>query len=579
MAKTLLWKIGGEAGFGIMTTGLLFSRTAARYGYHVYDYTEYPSLIRGGHNTYEVRIGDERLTASQQAVDILVCLNKQTYELHRHRLHKGSVVVYDPAMIESVDGDFKKVPLHFSQIVKEEQGLEIMKNTIAMGATLALMSWPIDALTASIEKSFAKKGADVIEKNVRVAQRGFDEVKAHDSSIIRVDFPIRELDEQRLIIHGNDAFSVAAVAADLRFFAAYPMTPASSVLSTLAAWGEKAGMVVRHVEDEIAVINTALGASFAGVRAATASSGGGFALMVEALSFAGVAEMPIVVFLSQRPGPATGLPTWTEQGDLLFAVHAGHGEFPKIVLAPGDVEEMFELTLKAFDLADIYQTPVIVMSDKFLSESHFTTSKKDLDTLLANYKPNRGKIIGEFTTEAKQKYLRYEITDDGISPLLIPGQKGVFYQANSYEHEADGHTTEDAKVRIDQVDKRARKVKTYLAQHFVGPSYYGEENPDLTLVAYGANKGPILEALKLLKADGKKVGYMHFTHVFPLDEEKVKAQFKAGQRYMLIENSSEGQFATVLRAYAGVEIKERMLKYDGRPFFPEEIYGFVIASL
>lgn len=565
--KQFVWKIGGEAGFGVMTTGLLFAKTAARYGYHIFDYAEYPSLIRGGHNAYEVSICNEPIGTVLPQIDMLVCLNQDTYNFHAHRLHAGSIVVFDPTVVKIDKPLGTHVEVPFQQINKDLGGIEIMKNTIAMGASLALMGWPMDELKASIEKSFGKKSQELVDKNIAVAQRGFDVVMEKYADAIVTDFPMQKQVDSKIVLGGNDAFSMAAVAADCRYYSAYPMTPASSVLSTLAGWAEKTGMVVRHVEDEVAVINGALGAAFGGVRAAVGSSGGGFALMVEALSFSGIAEIPIVVFLSQRPGPATGLPTWTEQGDLLFAVHAGHGEFPKIVLAPGDPAEMAELTLKAFDLADIYQTPVIVMSDKVLSESHYSVSEHWLQALFATHLPNRGKIV----REAEAPYLRYKITEDGISPMLIPGQKGVFYQANSYEHVEDGHTTEDIEPRKQQVEKRARKQTTYLAQHFAAPQYIGDASAETVVVSYGSNKGVILEAQRVAEEQGKPFGYLHFTHIFPLDEAKVKACFDPKKRYMLVENSSQGQLGTVLRAYAGVEITEKILRYDGRPLSVQEI--------
>lgn len=299
--------------------------------------------------------------------------------------------------------------------------------------------------------------------------------------------------------------------------------------------------------------------------------------MVESLSYAGVAEIPIVVFLSMRPGPATGLPTWTEQGDLLFAVHAGHGEFPKIVLAPGDIDEMAELTLKAYDLADIYQVPVIVLSDKYLSESHKDVDKATIDKLFAEYVPNRGKIVTE--TEMNP-YLRYKDAEDGISEMLIPGKEGVYYQANSYEHIEDSHTTEDDKARIEQVDKRNRKYSTYFKKHFTLPTFYGDPEADTIFISWGSMKGPVLDAMKLLADETKKgYGFVHFTHMYPLDEQALKEFFSAkkAQRHILVENNSHAQFGQLLRQQTGITFEEQLLKYDGRPFWPEEIRDYVLG--
>lgn len=583
MARRFLWKIGGEAGFGIMTTGMIFAKKAARMGYHVYDYNEYPSLIRGGHNTYEVLVSEDEVFMSQQKTDLLVCLNKATFELHKHRLAADSIVVYDSQDFE-VDPStaLRVVNLPFKQILKDEEGFPIMMNNIALGASLALMNWDLDILFQIIEETFAKKGQPVVDKNKKVAQRGFDHVKNNYSSLILSDFPKRE-SESKLVVTGNDAFCLSAIVADCRLYSAYPMTPTSTVLTTLASYAESVGMIVRHAEDEISVINTALGSSWAGVRSAVGTSGGGFALMVESLSYAGVAEIPVVIFLGMRPGPATGMPTWTEQGDLLFAVHAGHGEFPKIVLAPGTVEEMYTLTAKAFDLADIYQTPVIIIADKLLCESHQSISELKFKLFSQSYKVNRGKIVSDVKGQKSNvngaKYLRYELTDDGISPMLIPGAAGIYYQSNSYEHLEDGHTTEEAKPRIDQVDKRNRKMITYMKNHFQLPEIIGDiDKSEIVLVSWGGNKGPIIEAIKLLKGQGKETSYIHFTHVYPIDEVAVKGLFTNDKRYILIENNSHAQFGRLLRQETGVEIKEKLLKYDGRPIWPEEILNYVNNS-
>jgi 2-oxoglutarate ferredoxin oxidoreductase subunit alpha len=333
------WKIGGEAGFGIMTTGIVLSRIATRSGYNIFNYPEYPSLIRGGHNTLEVVISEDPVTAPKWEVDMLVCLNKVTYDLHKHRLHKDSIVVFDPDEFTIDDPTLIQVSVPFKKIRTQEEINQMMINTVAMGASLSVMGGDLSIFEDLLKEQFSRKGQEVVDYNLKLARIGFDHAEA--SHIQKIPLLVKKQDvKKQMVLTANDAFSVGTVIADCRFFAAYPMTPASSILMTLAAWQDKTKMVVRHSEDEIAVINSALGASFAGARSAVSTSGGGFALMVEALSYAGVAEIPIVVYLGMRPGPATGMPTWTEQGDLLFAVHAGqtvgHGELCRIwrVLCP-----------------------------------------------------------------------------------------------------------------------------------------------------------------------------------------------------------------------------------------------------
>ncbi|MFA5769947.1 MAG: 2-oxoacid:acceptor oxidoreductase subunit alpha [Patescibacteria group bacterium] len=579
------WMIGGEAGFGIMTTGVVFSKIATRSGYHIFDYVEYPSLIRGGHNAYEVHVADVEVSHLNPSIDVLVCLNKETYEKHKHRLTSSSLVVFDQEEFE-IKEDIKKIIVPFKKILSDLKGQPIMKNTISLGVSIGLLGGDIDELIKIISEQFSKKGNEVINFNKLFVQAGYDAVKKNYSDLI-LNYLVKKIGEENLVITGNDAFALGSVIADARAYVAYPMTPSSTVLTDLAAWQEKVGMVVRHAEDEISVINTAIGSSFAGVRSAVGTSGGGFALMVESLSFSGITEIPIVVFIAQRPGPATGMPTWTEQGDLLFSVFSGHGEFPKIVLAPGDNEEMIELTAKAYNLADIYQMPVIVMSDMYLSESHKSVSKKFVDKFISEYKVNRGKLINEITNNKSQitnesqnsnnKYLRYKLSDDGISERLVPGTPGSFYQANSYEHIEDGHTTEEAQPRIDQVDKRARKWTTYLKSDFSMPKVYGElEKSEMVFVSWGSTKGIILQAQKLLTAKGVVSALIHFNHIYPLDIEKVKALFKENKKYILIENNSWGQFGKLLMMETGIKIKEKILKYDGRPITAEEVVHKVI---
>ncbi|MEK7597399.1 MAG: 2-oxoacid:acceptor oxidoreductase subunit alpha [Patescibacteria group bacterium] len=570
------WKIGGEAGFGIMTTGVVFSKIATRSGYHIFDYVEYPSLIRGGHNAYEVHVSDEDVSHLSPSIDILVCLNKETYEKHKARLTLSSLVMFDQDEFE-IKEDIKKIVIPFKKILSDLKGQPIMKNTIALGASIGILGGDVNELIRIISEQFSKKGEEVINFNKKFVQAGYDEVKKNYSKEI-LERLVKKPGDDKLVLTGNDAFALGSVIADCRVYSAYPMTPSSTVLTDLAAWQEKIGMVVRHAEDEISVINTAIGSSYAGVRSAVGSSGGGFALMVESLSFAGITEISIVIFVAQRPGPATGMPTWTEQGDLLFSVFSGHGEFPKIVLAPGDNEEMIELTAKAYNLADIYQMPVIVMSDMYLSESHKSVNKKFVDDFIANYKINRGKLIRNSKSvikESNNKYLRYKITEDGISPRLIPGTPGYFYQANSYEHVEDGHTTEEAQPRIDQVDKRARKWVTYLSHDFSMPKIYGEiDKSETVFVSWGSTKGIVLQAQKLLKTKGIDSAFIHFNHIYPIDKEKITELLNQNKKYILVENNSWGQFGKLLMMETGIEIKNKILRYDGRPITVEEIVKY-----
>lgn len=583
------WKISGEAGFGITTVGLTFSKICARHGLQVYDYAEFPSLIRGGFTNFEITVSDEGVSALQQKLDMLVCLRQDGFDRDAHRLTANSIVIYDQDTVK-VAGDFIQIPMPYKAIRAKHKAFQVMINTISFGATLAILDWDISSFNEILEEEFGRKGQEVIQHNITLAQEGWDHVK----NLIAQDEVLRNRIEsatgpkallgahahkqseiKSLIPTGNEAFALASVVADCRGYFAYPMSPASSVLSVLAGWAKDTKMVVRHVEDEIAAISEAIGSAFAGVRSSVGTSGGGFALMVETISYAGVAEIPLVIYLAQRPGPATGLPTWTGQGDLLFAVHAGHGEFPKIVLAPGDAQEMIELTLQAYNLADIYQVPVIILSDKHLAESHTTIDRSWLKNISDSYVVQRGKIVSHTT---QIPYLRYKDSPDGISEYLIPGiQKGAFWQANSYEHLEDTHTTEEAPEVIRQVDKRNRKIDTYLASSdYMQPKVFGDIATAKTIfVSYGSNKGAIQYAQRLLKEKSVNTAYIHFTHLYPLSEKSVRPLFEQQATYVLVENDNSGQFGQLLREQCGITIEHKLLKYDGRPIFAHEIASYV----
>ncbi len=571
--STFVWKIGGEAGFGIMTTGLSFSKISARLGYEVFDYIEYPSLIRGGHNAYEVVVSHEKIRTSTGLIDMLVCLNEQTFHLHKSRLSQSAYIVYDNEEFQP-ETDRQLIHVPFKKILSELKGQQIMKNTIALGASLALMGTDLSELNSLFTQQFGKKGLEVVAFNEQFAEKGYTYIKETYPQLIQ---PLlkKVTHEPQLVLTGNEAFSLGAVIADCRVYVAYPMTPSSSVLTTLAGWQEKTQMIVRHAEDEIAVINTALGSSFSGVRSAVGTSGGGYALMVESVSFAGIAEIPIVVFVAQRPGPATGMPTWTEQGDLLFTVFSGHGEFPKIVLAPGDAEEMITLTAEAFNLADVYQLPVIVMSDMLLSESHSSINESFVHSFAKSYRVNRGKILTELSEGTR--YNRYDASSsDGISPRLIPGVKGFYYQANSYEHLEDGHTTESGEERIKQVEKRKKKIQTYMQSDFQGPKVIGDfDSAQIVFISWGSSKNVLVAARKKLAENGKNTAILHFTHLYPLDKKRLASFIKTDKTYVLVENNSEGQFGKLLQMETGLQFIKQILRFDGRPLAQEDIVNSV----
>ena len=584
------WAVGGEAGFGINASGLIFSKTLTRSGFNIFNYIEYPSLIRGGHNVFSVRASDKEVFSQEKGIDILVALNRETFDLHKKNLKKDSFVIYDEDQfkIKEVKAgvNFLQVPLE--ALVKKVGGIKLMTNNVALGASIALLGLDLKSLFSVIEDNFLRKGKEIVDKNQKAAQAGYTYVKEKFKSLVAC-LPARQVQtikpendsEAKLVLTGNEAISLGAILGGCQFFAAYPMTPASSILHNLAAFAEKTGMVVKHAEDEISVINMAIGASFAGVRSALATSGGGFALMQESVSLAGATETPVVIIECQRPGPASGMPTWTGQGDLQFILRSGHGDFPKIVLTPGDQEEAFYLTAQAFNLADVYQCPVFVVSDKYLSESHKSVARSNFELRTSRFRIDRGKLVSnetmkQWNSEAVKSYLRYKITDDGISPRAVPGMENHLFQANSYEHVEDGHTTEDIGERIKQVDKRTRKMKTFVKQHLPKPKVYGSQKTDITLVGWGSSKGPVLEAMK--QCDNitvKQCNYLHLNYLWPFPKEEVAKVLRNAKKTLLLEGNSTAQLGQLIRQETGIEIKNKYLKYDGRPFYPEEIINFI----
>ncbi len=588
------WKLSGEAGFGITTIGYAFTRLCTRLGFYAFDYSEFPSLIRGGFTSHELVFSDHPVATIKKEIDLLIALKQDNFDRDAHRLTPNSIVLYDDQEV-NVSCDCISIPMPYRAIKLKHKAYQVMVNTVSIGATYALFGWDFTQVQEMIKEDFAKKGQAVIDFNEALAMEGFEyiqklitdngKLKTFTQNLRNRLKPL-STKKEKLVMTGNDGFAYGSVMAGAGAYTAYPMSPSSSVLATLAAWQPKTGMIVRHVEDEISAINQALAFSYVGVRAATGTSGGGFALMVEGVSYAGIAEMPLVIFIAQRPGPATGLPTWTAQADLLCAVHAGHGEFPKIVLAPGDMQEMIELTTKAYDLADIYQTPVIILSDKLLSESHESVDLEIVRKIQTEYVPNRGKIVSQTN---QSPYLRYRDSSDGISELLIPGvQSPHHWQANSYEHLEDTHTTEVASEVVKQTDKRARKQRVYLGdedylgERYVGfemPNQYGELTASTVLVCWGGSKSVVCAAQAELARRGVATSAMHFTHVYPLSS-KVRDQFDQAKRYILVENNSEAQLGKVLRMELGIDVgrskEDCILKYDGRPLLIEDIVNRLI---
>jgi len=577
LMNTITWMVGGAAGAGINASGEMFSRCFTRGGLNVLAYLEYPSLIRGGHNSYHIRVSPEPVYSQVRTIDLLVCLNKETFELHKNELSSGAGVLFDP---ENFSLEAKNLPhpetthlfpVPFLKIVKEHGGIDIMRNTVALGASLALFKYPFEHLEGLIVKQFEKKGEKVVSLNVKMAKIGYDYILEHFDSAKAFPFSMAPTQNKaKMLLSGNQSLSYGAMKAGCKLFCAYPMTPASSILSVFAKHERDLNIVVKQPEDELAAVLYCIGAGYAGVRAMTSTSGGGFALMVESLSLAGMIEVPLVVVESQRPGPATGFPTWTGQADLKFVIHAGHDEFPKLVLAPGDVSEAYLYIQHAFNFAEKYHIPVIVLSDKYLSESHF--SANDFEKLAV--KIDRGPMVSEKEIEkfkeTMEDFPRYQVTESGVSPRILPGTPHTRYVANSYEHDATGELDESAENRIAMHQKRLRKMET-LAKELPDPPVYGPEDADLSIIAWGSTKGAVLEAMRALEAEGIRVNFMHVIYLSPFPKKAVSDFLKKAKKSLLIEGNYRGQLGELIREHTLLDVDEKFLKYDGRPFYPEEI--------
>lgn len=578
--NSLQWKIGGEAGFGIMTTGLIFSRICARGGLKIFAYPEYPSLIRGGHNTYQIVVDGKQATSQIRDVHMLVCLNAETLELQQDQLIDKSAVIYDPKDFKedpSIEGkEIVWVPVPMTEIIAEQKAAKVARNTISIGASFGLLNYPWEHVENVIRDWFSRKKPEVIESNVSLAKAGYDAV-AEKAEHFPYALEAQPDTPKQLVLSGNDAAALGALKAGMKFFAAYPMTPSSDFLSYYAKKERKFDLVVKHTEDEIAAMNMIIGAAFTGVRAMTATSGGGFALMSEALGMAGVAEVPIVTIMGQRPGPSTGLPTWSSQADLRFVMHASQGEFPRIVLAPGTMEEAFYMTHEAFNLAERYQLPVILLLDKYNQQSFQSVEVFDTESLSID----RGKLMTQedvtATVEKDGEYLRFKLTEDGISERALPGMIGARHVGSSYEHEENGYSTEEDKETTEQNDKRFRKLDTFLERDAKGPELFGPEDADVTVVGWGSTVLPMQEAIKRAEAEGVSVNYLHFTYIDPFPAALALPALQKAKKTLCVEGNKLGQFEGWVREQTGFEMTGHYRIYGGRPFYAEDILQKVKA--
>lgn len=549
--------VGGEAGQGVQSVGFLLAKVFACGGFQVFADQDYESRIRGGHNFFRIRVKDTKVDAIAEPVDMLLALNKESIDLHQKELASGGVIIFDGEKTKTTSNNDHLFGVPLERLAEERAGGKLMANTVALGAGLGLVGYDFEILEKVLREHF---GTDAIrENNTKAAKAGYEYAQENfKGKFSHRLHPIS--DEQRMLLTGNDALSLGALAAGCRFMAAYPMTPASSIMEYLASKAKDFDVVMVHAEDEIAAINMIIGASYAGVRAMTATSGSGFCLMVEGLGLAGLTETPIVAVDAQRPGPAVGLPTRTEQGDLEFVLHAHHGDFPRAVLAPATIEDAFWVTVKAFHLAEKYQLPVIILTDQHLASSYTTVDKFDLDKVTID----RGFLFSPETEEAKE-YKRHQVTKSGISPRAFPGQSKALVATDSDEHDEAGHLIEDAKIRTEQVQKRLRKLSS-LKKEISPPRLYGPETAETTLIGWGSTYGAISEAVDILRKEDMSVNSLHLNELWPFPADAVTEALDNTQYSYVIENNAVGQLSRLIQRETMKKVSGRILKFDGRPF-------------
>jgi len=572
--------VGGEAGAGITRSGFLFAKTCLRGGLYVFGANDYQSLIRGGHNFYTVRADSEQVYSQADTVDLLIALNKETILLHKDELVSGAGVIYDGDQITITDEELGidniklyQVPLR--KIVKELEGPSIMENTVALGAAIALLDCDPELLNSVLRDTFKPKTAEL---NIEAAKRGYNYTREHYGNTFgyRLQKTV-SAGKHKIFLTGNEAIGLGALNAGCKLYAAYPMTPATSILHFLAPLDREYKMVVIQVENEIAAVNMVAGASYAGVRTMTATSGGGFCLMSEGLGMIGMTETSPVIVLVQRPGPSTGLPTYTAQGDLRFVIHASQGEFTRVVIAPGDVEECFYTTLEAFNLAEKFQIPALIISDKYLAESNGTCEPFDPNRIGID----RGHLITETEYSGEEEYKRHKFTENGISPRAMPGTKGAIVRTNADEHNELGYTTEDPQLSTKMADKRFKKLDalTKELENYETTKLYGPEEADATIIGWGSTKGPIREAMKLLSKEGFKVNYLQIVYLHPFPADKVQKILQSAKKTIVVENNMTSQLSSLIREHLLTKVDHKILKYDGRPFNPEALSRSIKEAL
>jgi len=582
MNRTFTIAIGGAAGQGVATPGDIFAKIFSRRGLQLNAYNAYQSIIRGGHTLLTIRTGPARVTNMGDRIDLLIPLNQDTMDRHLKLLTDGAACIYNADAIApgAAAVGVQLCPLPVSQLVDITRN-KVAQNTLAMGAGLHMMGIGFSALEEVLREQFKKKGDAVVADNIGVARAGYDYAAAHFQPF---PHPLPKLDDRYAILSGNMALAMGGAAAGVKFYCAYPMSPSTGVLHWMASHARKAGIMVRQVEDEIGVINMAIGAAHAGVRSMCATSGGGFALMSEGLGMSAMIETPVVVIDCQRAGPSTGVPTKTEQGDLWQMLGAAFGDYPRVIAAPLDIRDCFKLIPEMFNLVDRFQCPGLVLCDLLLSEGRLSVHPSELD-----FAPpiDRGELITENSGVSSSAatnggYKRYRFADNGISPRAVPGVPGHVHTVATDEHMEDGvlisdEFTNPAKRRA-MMEKRMRKVSGIEAA-VQPPELLGPSDADVTLVGWGSTKGVIEESCEILSEQGISANQLQVRWLVPLHGDAVLKILKNARHTIIVENNFTGQFARYLRSETSFVPNGHIRKYDGEPFMPHHIVEAVKEQL
>jgi 2-oxoglutarate/2-oxoacid ferredoxin oxidoreductase subunit alpha len=544
--------IGGSAGQGLDTLSDFLERSIKKFGFYVFSNKDYMSRVRGGHNFIQIRFGENKIYSHKNELDLILALDENTISYHKDRLKDDGIIISD----KSIKNEYKKIiklPL-----IETAKGLSLSKAFTSVAAGVILRYFSIDL--ENIDKYFSSKlSEDIRNKNIQAVKLGYDLIESKHK------MQGNDLSDH-ILINGNNAIALGAIAGGLDFYSAYPMTPATSIMTYLAKKQVETGMVVDQAEDEIAAINFAIGASYAGARAMTGSSGGGVSLMVEAFGLAGITETPIVIVDSQRPGPATGLPTRTEQSDLSFLLTASQGEFPRILISVRNAEDAFYKTVKALNLADKYQTVVILLTDQYLADSNITIPKYNLNNIEIERYISNGEELKE-----DEEYKRYKVTQSGISPRMIPGNsKNQVVLVDSDEHTEESHITEEAEVRNAQMEKRMKKLEL-IKKDIEEPEFIGKEDLEILLLGFGSTYGALKDAVEELNNQGEKVGALSFGDIYPLPEEGLRKYAKQAKIIINVEQNFTGQLGKLITQETGILMTYSILKYDGRQICGNDI--------